>query len=261
VLVVLLALENYFLFIPSRADQFWGAPPAMLNVEDVELTGPDRTRIHAWWAAPRGWTPEQGAVLFCHGNAGNLSNRGMGLVDWQKGLGSAVLIFDYPGYGRSTGQPTEAGCYASADLCWTWLTETKGIPPEQVILYGESLGGAVAIDLGSRQPCRAVVTRAAFSSFPDMAQKAFPWLPARWLCRNQMDNVGKICKVSAPVVIAHGTEDELVPYSQAERLFAAAGEPKLYIPLQRADHNTSPGPEFYRSVREFLNEHPVAGRK
>jgi fermentation-respiration switch protein FrsA (DUF1100 family) len=261
VLVVLLALENFFLFHPTRADQLWVPPPRGLAVEDVELTSAEGARIHAWWAPPVGWTPERGVLLFCCGNAGNLSMRGEGLLEWQRPLGVAVMIFDYPGYGRSTGQPTEAGCYAAGEACWTWLTETKQIPPAQVILHGESLGGAVAIDLASRHPCRAVVTRGAFSSFPDMAQKTFPWLPARWLARNQMDNVGKIGKVAAPVVIAHGTEDELVPYSQAERLFAAAREPKLLLPLHGADHNTWPGPDFYRRLREFLAVDPPAGGK
>jgi fermentation-respiration switch protein FrsA (DUF1100 family) len=173
----------------------------------------------------------------------------------------AVLIFDYPGYGRSTGQPTEAGCYAAGEACWTWLTETKQVPPEQVILHGESLGGATAIDLASRHPCRAVVTRGAFSSFPDIAQHAVPWLPARWLVRNQMDNAGKIGKVAAPVVIAHGTADEVVPFSQGERLFAAAREPKRLVPLHGFGHNTRPGPGFYRDLREFLGQHTTAGGK
>jgi fermentation-respiration switch protein FrsA (DUF1100 family) len=252
VLLVLLALENYFLYVPARHPESWFPPPAGLLVEDVELTAADGTAIHAWWAAPEGWRPSEGALLYCHGNAGNLSMRGEALQRWQQHLRLASLIFDYPGYGRSGGRPSEAGCYAAGDAAYAWLTEQKQVRPGDVILYGGSLGGAVATDLAARRPCRALVVVAAFTSFPDMAQKTFPWLPARWLVRNRFENLRKIATVRVPVFIAHGTADRLVPFSQGERLFAAAPEPKRFFPMPGHDHNHTPSPAFYDTLRRFL---------
>jgi fermentation-respiration switch protein FrsA (DUF1100 family) len=250
VLRVLRAVENRFLFRPLKAADDWEPPPPGLSPSDVELTSADGTRVHAWWVAPEGWAPGQGAVLYCHGNAGNLSHRGEGLRRWRDALGQAVLIFDYPGYGRSGGRPSEAGCYAAADAAYDYLTQH--VPPRRVLLYGGSLGGAVATDVAVRRPHRALVLVSAFTSFPDMAKTVYPWLPAHWLMRNRLDNLAKIGRVGGPVFLAHGTADRVVPFAQGERLFAAAGEPKEFFPLHGYDHNHSPGPDFYAAVRDFL---------
>jgi fermentation-respiration switch protein FrsA (DUF1100 family) len=254
VLVVLLALENWFLFHPTKASADWLPPPAGLDVRDVELSSADGTRLHAWWSTPPGWEPGRGAVLYCHGNAGNLSHRGEALRLWAKEMGQAVLIFDYPGYGRSAGRPTEAGCYAAGEAGYAWLTEVQKVRPADVILYGGSLGGAIATELASHRPFRALVLMAAFTSFADMAQKTFPWLPARWLVRNKLDNVTKIALCRGPVFIAHGTADGLVPFTHGERLYAAACGPKRFYPMVGHDHNDGAGPEFFAALRQFLAE-------
>jgi fermentation-respiration switch protein FrsA (DUF1100 family) len=251
VLIVLLALENVFVYHPTRAADEWLVPPNP-RVQDVELHTPDGTLIHAWWCPPEHWQPGQGAVLYCHGNAGNLSHRGDGITRWHEQMGQAVLIFDYPGYGRSTGRPSEAGCYAAADAAYDWLTQTQHVPPERVLLYGGSLGGGVAVDLASRRPYRALVVVSTFTSIPDMAQKQFPWLPARWLVRNRFDNLAKIGRCRRPLFVAHGTADRMIPYRMGERLYAAADEPKQFFPLEGYDHNHAPGPDFYAALREFL---------
>jgi fermentation-respiration switch protein FrsA (DUF1100 family) len=237
VLLVLLALENWFLFHPYSAKDAWDPPPPGLAVEDVALTSSDGTPIHAWWAAPPGWEPRQGAVIICHGNAGNLSWWGDAARLWEQQMKVAVLLFDYPGYGRSGGRPTEAGCYAAGDAAYDWLTGERKVPGERVLLYGESLGGAVAIDLAARRPHRALFSNKAFTSIPDMAGERFPWLPARWLVRNKFDNLRKLPTCARPVFMAHGTADPLVPFAQAQRLFAAAPEPKEFYPVQGGDHD------------------------
>jgi uncharacterized protein len=258
VLIVLLWLENWFLFTPTTAAEDWRPPPEGLHVEDVSLRSKDGVALHAWWATPQRWQPEDGAVLYCHGSGGNLSGRGEAVKLWVKALRLPVLIVDYPGYGLSEGTPTEAGCYAAGDAAHDWLTKTMGVPGHRIVLLGGSLGGAVATDLAVRRPPRALVLIAAFTSFPDMAQKSYPWLPARWLVRNQMDNLNKIGKVKSPVFIAHGTADSLIPFSQGERLFAAANQPKRFFPMPGRDHDEVPSEAGFTAVRDFLEENDTA---
>src|SRR5205807_10533826 len=124
VAVVLMLLENRLLYYPSNAEACV-PPPALLHAEDVEFASADGTSIHAWWCPPPGWEPRQGALLYCHGNAGNLSHRGEAALAWQVSLQQAVLLFDYPGYGRSGGTPSERGCYAAGDAAYTWLVNVQ----------------------------------------------------------------------------------------------------------------------------------------
>jgi fermentation-respiration switch protein FrsA (DUF1100 family) len=250
-MIVLLALENSFVYHPTRDTEDWQAPPNP-RVQDVELHTADGTRIHAWWCPPEKWEPAQGALLYCHGNAGNLSHRGEGITRWQQQLGQAVLIFDYPGYGRSAGRPSEASCYAAAEAAYDWVTQTQHVPAERLLLYGGSLGGGVAIELASHHPYRALVVVSTFTSIPDMAQKQFPWLPARWLVRNRFDSLAKIGRCRRPLFVAHGTADSMIPFAMGRQLFAAADEPKAFFAMDGHDHNHAPGPGFYAALREFL---------
>jgi fermentation-respiration switch protein FrsA (DUF1100 family) len=247
-ILVLVMLENFFLYHPTRASEDWLEPPNS-RVRDVELHSADGTMLHAWWCPCEGAT---GAVLLCHGNAGNLSHRGWCVAGWQQQMDQSVFIVDYPGYGRSAGKPSEAGCYAAADAACDWLVQEQKTPPENIILLGESLGCAVAVDLASRRPCRALVLLSPFTSIPDMAQKQFPFLPARWLVRNRFNNLEKIGKCAQPVFIAHGDADGLVPYSQGQRLFAAAGEPKFFLTMKGCDHNDRPQADLLAQVKRFL---------
>ncbi len=246
---MLLALENWLLYHPARPARCWQEPPAALRVEDLELTTRDGGRIHAWWTAPAGWAPSDGAMLYCHGNAGNVSARGEHLAVWQARMGTAVLIFDYPGYGRSGGRPSEAGCYAAADAAHDWLTAPGRVSAGRVIVLGRSLGAGVAVDLARRRPVRALVLYSPFISFPDLAQEKCRWLPTRRLVRNRFDNLGKIGGVRDPVFIAHGTADTLVPVHHGERLYAAARGPKHFLPLPGRGHNGGFCETFYLSLR------------
>ena len=245
---MLLFLENRLLFWPTRAAADWRSPP-IDQVQDVELQTADGTSVHAWWCPVEGTA---GAVLYCHGNAGNLSHRGSQVAVWQRQMNMSVLIFDYPGYGKSGGKPTEAGCYAAADAAYEWLIGTAKVPAERILIYGGSLGGGVAVDLASRRPHRALALLHTFTSIPDMAQKQYPWLPARWLVRNRFDNLAKIPQCTRPVFIAHGDCDQLVPYGQSEQLFAAANQPKFFLTLNGCGHNDPAGPEFFDALQKFL---------
>jgi uncharacterized protein len=258
VLLVLLALENRLLYVATGSNCPWHAPPADLAVEEVWLRSEDGNTIVAWWLAPPGWRPEHGAVHYSHGNGCNLSVLPEVARLWQKGTGHAVLLYDYPGYGKSTGSPSEAGCYRAGDCAYRWLVEAKKVAPADVLLVGSSLGGAIATDLATRHDHGLLVLISAFTSFPDMAQQQMPWFPARWLVRNKLDNLSKIGKVKAPVFITHGEADALIPPRMGRRLYEAAREPKRWFPIPAQPHLDPHQPEFYAAVRAFFAE--VRGR-
>jgi pimeloyl-ACP methyl ester carboxylesterase len=253
VLLMLMALENRLLF-PGRHRLGWDDPPPGLRVEELTLTSADGTAIGAWWCAPPGWEPGQGAVLFSHGNGDNLSHWGDRYLLWQKELGTAVLGYDFPGFGKSGGSPTEQSCYDAAAAAHDWLTGQKGIRPGDVILRGQSLGCAMSVELATRQECRAVVLLSPFTSFPDVAQATVPFLPARWLVRNRMDNLGKMPDVRGPVFIAHSTDDHVVPFRHGERLFEAAVGRKQFFRSQGIRHNHPRSAEFFAAVRAFVHQ-------
>jgi len=248
-LVLLVLLEDRFVYPGDPASASW-FPPG-LWVEDVGLHSGDGTPIHAWWCPRRGG---RGALLYCHGNAGNLSHRA-GLIPRLQALGAPVLIFDYPGYGRSGGKPSEAGCYAAADAAYDWLVQTKKIPPEEVLLVGKSLGGGVATDLAVRRPHRALVLCMTFTDLPSVAARHLPFFPARWLMRNRFDNVGKLAGHRGPVFLAHGTADTMIPAAESERLFAAAAGPKRYFAMEGVAHGWPFfSDECLDAIRAFLRE-------
>jgi fermentation-respiration switch protein FrsA (DUF1100 family) len=167
-----------------------------------------------------------------------------------------VLIFDYPGYGKSEGRPTEQGCYQAADAAYAFLTVTQKVAPEKILLYGGSLGGGVAVDLATRKSHRGLILVKTFTSAPDTGASMFPWLPVRWLMRNRFDNLAKIKSCHRPVFIAHGTMDNLVPFAHSQRLFEAAHEPKSFFIMPGADHNAPLPQEFFTALRTFLDKHP-----
>jgi len=251
VVALLMLLENWLLYHPADADDWSPAPPS-LHAVDLELSTADGTPIHAWWCPPSGWNATQGAILYFHGNAGNLSHRGPIVLEWQKSLNQAVLIVDYAGYGRSGGKPTEAGCYAAADAAYAWLVNDEKVPADRILLVGTSLGGGVAVDLAIRQPHRGLVLISTFTSIPAMAQRIYFFLPARLLVRNRFDNLAKIAQCSRPVFFAHGTADDLIPIEHSEELFAAAKEPKRFVAMPGQGHDEFISPELFSALKEFL---------
>jgi fermentation-respiration switch protein FrsA (DUF1100 family) len=218
-------------------------------LEDVWLKAADGNLIHAWWLPRSG---SQGVILFCHGNAGNLSYWTPMMVALTNMLGQSVLIFDYPGYGRSEGKPSERGCYAAADATYNWLVQARQIPPERITIFGESLGGGVATDLATRKPHRALVLTKTFTSVPDMAKKVPLASASASLVHNQFDNLAKIGRCSGPIFIAHGDCDRLIPLAQGQKLFQAAPQPKQFFLLNGCDHNDPYPPEFYSALAKFL---------
>jgi fermentation-respiration switch protein FrsA (DUF1100 family) len=230
------------------ASESW-TDPGGLHVEDVELHTPGGTRIHAWWCPVPGST---GALLYAHGKAGNLSHRVCNVALLQS-LGESVLVFDYPGFGRSGGSPSESGCYAAADAAYDWLTQTRGIPAERILLFGRSLGGGVVTDLAVRRPHRALILCKTFTSIPDVASEHVPWVPTGLLMHNRFDSLAKIGRCTRPVFVCHGTGDRRIACAEAERLFAAALEPKRLFLMPGEPHD---GPiltgDCLDALRHFL---------
>src|SRR5262245_5954185 len=227
------------------------APPDS-RVEDVHLTLAQDTVVHGWWYPTEDWDGTKPVLLYLHGYSGNLSHRGPAITRWQQELGVAVLIVDYPGFGRSTGRPSEPHCYATADAAYEWLTRDRRVGTARLLLYGGSLGGAVAVDLASRQPHRALILVGAFTSVHEIARKRYPFLPVRWLVPNRFNSLAKIGSCRHPVFFAHGTADRVVPFAHAEKLFAAVPGQKQLFPLVGCDHHHPPGREFFNELRMFL---------
>jgi hypothetical protein len=140
-----------------------------------------------------------------------------------------VLLFDYRGYGRSTGRPSEAGTYRDAEAAWRHLVETRGVDPERLILHGESLGGAVALELATRRPAAALVLESAFTSLPDLGARLYPVLPVRWLSRIRYDNSARVPGLRMPLLVIHSPADEIVPFADGQALFDAAPGPKEFL--------------------------------
>lgn len=230
-----------------------GAPPKTV-VEEEAIATSDGNTIQGWWLPEADWTPVKGAVLYMHGNGENLSSCGKALRNWRNELQVSVLGFDYPGFGHSTGAPDEQSCYAAAQAAFDWIVHEKGVAARDVVVIGQSMGGAMATEIASRQRCRMLLTSGAFTSFPDIAQQHYWWLPARYLVRLRFDNLAKMQRMVTPVFITHGTEDGTVPFTQGERLYAGAASMKRFYPMPGHGHSQPDTSEFYRAVRAFLRE-------
>lgn len=251
---VLLAFEDRLLFIGSISGPGYQSPKDYLEAQSVTIISDDGERIDGWFTRPPGWKPAHGAVLFSHGSGASISTLSGRAFHWREYLGRAVLVYDYPGYGRSTGSPTEAGSYAAGRAAFAWLTAEQRVAARDVVLVGESLGGAVATELASTRDARMLVLVGAFTSFPDMAEKVVPWLPGRHFVRNRLNNEEKLRGVSCPVLVAHGERDAVVPRAHAERLYAAAAGPKRLVFVADQGHRHPRQPEFFAEVKAFLTE-------
>lgn len=254
VAALLFLLQDDLAYYPQIGREIYATPREHgLDYEPLTLATPDGERLDAWFVP----SPQsRGTVLFLHGNAGNLSHRMDSIAMFHR-LGYNVLIFDYRGYGRSTGKPSEAGLYQDAQTAWEHLTRQRGIPPGRIILFGESLGGAMAAWLAAHEKPGALVLSSVLISAPALAADLYPWLPARWLVRMRYDTRAALAQVHCPVLIAHSPDDEIIPFRHGQSLFAAAAEPKVFLPLA-GGHNE--GFIFMRAewvdlLGVFLNRH------
>ena len=151
-------------------------------------------------------------------------------------LGLSTFIIDYRGYGQSEGSPSEQGTYLDAEAAWRYLVEERGVPPDQIIVFGESLGGAVAAWLAQTHSPQALILLSTFTSIPDIGAQTYPFMPVRMLARIQYNTLARMPEINCPVLIVHGQEDEIVPYGHGQQLFEAANQPKEFLEI-KGSHN------------------------
>ena len=247
---MLRALLNAMLYFPARRILQTPAS-AGLTYEDVELQTGDGERLHGWWVARR--APPLGHVLLCHGNAGNVGDR-VAHAEILTAAGFDVLLFDYRGYGSSTGRPDEQGTYRDARAALEWLQRRPDVDPAHVLYLGESLGGAVALELAIEHPPAGLVLLSAFTSVREMARRHYPVVPGSAV-PDAYPSLRLIANLRAPLLVLHGEDDMIVPVEHGQALFDAAPEPKRLRILPGVGHNdlvTLGGPLLAEELRRWV---------
>jgi fermentation-respiration switch protein FrsA (DUF1100 family) len=247
----LLLFERRLIYFPTRE---LDVTPAALGLahEEMDVRAEDGVRIHGWFLPAKG---SRLTLLVCHGNAGNVSHRLDRALLVQARLGLDVLLFDYRGYGQSEGRPDEEGTYRDGRAAWQWL-RARGLGADRIVVFGESLGSGVALQLALEVAPRALVLESPFTSIPDMARAVYPFLPVWPLVRTRYDNLAKIGRLRCPLLVLHGEKDEVVPFAQGRRLFEAAREPKRFYAIPGAGHNDTygvGGERYWEAWRQLLD--------
>lgn len=244
-------LEEWLIFIPSRYPegnwQPWG-----LKFEDARFQATDGTKLHGWYVPHNS---PSAVILLCHGNGGNITHRADILEKLHDDLGASVMIFDYRGYGQSEGKPNETGVLLDARAARAWLAKREGIAEKDIIMMGESLGGAVAVDLAAKDGAKGLVLISTFSSLPDVAAFHYPIFPVHLLMRNRLDAAGQIMNYKGPLLQMHGDADTIVPFYYGKKLFDAANEPKKLIIIPQHNHNYSVPDKFFEELKTFLEKY------
>lgn len=252
------AFQDRLLYLPNAGREHIATPADQgLAWEAVTLTTEDDVALDAWWIP----APEpRASLLFFHGNAGNISHRLESFAQFQR-LGLSVLIVDYRGYGRSEGRPSEAGTALDARAAWQWLRNEAEQEADEIVLFGRSLGSAVAAELAAhldeqQTTPAAVILESPFRSVPELAQQLYPFLPARWLARIDYPVETYVTRISAPLLVIHSRDDEIIPFVQGEAVYQSAQEPKQLLEIT-GSHNAGfldSEPAYSAGVDAFLRE-------
>ena len=255
VAVFLYTMQRTMMY-PAFGGRTAPAQSGLTGVEEVTLPTPDGETLVAWWKPP---SPGAAAILFLHGNAGNLAMRA-DRIQLLTADGTGLLLPAYRGYSGSTGSPTEEGLATDARAAWDWLAAR--VDPSRIVLLGESLGSGVAVRLAQERPVAGVVLDAPYTSTADVARGLYWWLPVGLLMKDQYPSIERIAGVRAPILVLHGDKDGVIPFALGERLFAAAREPKRFMRIEGGDHTGNiERPEGMAEVRRFVSGLPgIAGR-
>ena len=232
--VILMIFEEQFIFFPAvYPDGIYEAEQRALHPEDHWFKTEDNVQLHGWFLR----SPDTlGTIILFHGNAGNLSHRGE-ILRRLRASGFDVFIFDYRGYGRSEGSPTEAGVYTDGHAAVRYVRSLSHVDSRRLFFFGSSLGGAVAIHVAADQPPIGLILESTFSSARDVAASAYPFLPVQFFLRTRFDAELKIRSLHIPLLFFHGTDDSIIPYRLGRKLFDAANPPKQFVDVPGAGHN------------------------
>ena len=233
------AFEKRILFQPAALETM----PPETDFESVEIPVTPDINLHGIFLQH---PQPQGVLLYCHGNAGNVVDRLPRLRQLRSQYRLTVLGFDYRGYGRSQGRPSEAGLYKDARAARRWLANRCGIPEDRITLLGRSLGGGVAVELASHDGANGLILENTFSSIVDVGKSKMSWLPASAVSQ-RFDSVSKIADYHGPLIQTHGSRDEIIPFEFGNRLFSQANEPKMFV-TAGGGHNDAPPAEYDRQL-------------
>ncbi len=238
--------QTLFIYAPQMPTRDLVSSPndIGLQYENLYLTTEDNENIHAWYIPVK--APSSKTVLFLHGNAGNISHR-LETIKIYNSLGFNFLIFDYRGFGTSTGKPSEQGTYLDADAAWKYLKEKKALSAQDIIIVGRSLGGGVAAELAKKVQPAMLVLESTFYSMPEVSAKHYPFMPTNLIVKHRYETNTKLKDIHCPIVIAHSKDDEVIPFEHSKRNFAAANEPKIFIELHGGH-----GSGFLLSKKKYL---------
>lgn len=251
----LFILQDRMIYQP-RGEMIFSPPAVGLQFEDVRFRTPDGVALHGWFV-PTG-KPSAGVLLFLHGNAGNISHR-LGSIRIFHDLGLNVFIFDYRGYGLSEGTPSEEGLYLDGRAALGVLLD-RGFTPEDIVIFGRSLGGAVAARISLETPPAALILESSFTSLPSLASMVFPLFPLRFLLRSGYHTDRILPGVRCPLLVVHSPDDDIIPFSHGMKLFELASEPKTFLQT-RGGHNEGfliSGPLYTDGLASFISS--VTGR-
>jgi len=267
-LVTIMAFEDKFIYFPAKYPEgSWTVREtcardgeAIPRIEECHFATSDGVLLHGWYCTPLRCEGGVGVpvaaetvLLWFHGNAGNLSHR-YDMIRAMMELPVQVFIIDYRGYGKSEGEPNERGLYLDARGAWDYLVNERRVPPDNIVIFGKSLGSVPAIDLATQVEPAGLILQSGFTSAGDMAATVIPFLP-RFILRTKMDSLGKIQQVRCPKLFIHSQADEVVPYRLGRRLYEAAPEPKEFYEVKGSPHNSTyivGGKPYFEALRHFV---------
>lgn len=248
-------LADYLTFAPEKypgPDQdSWNISDLSYSVEDHWIITPDKTRLHAWYLPNK---KVKIAILWLHGNAGNITGRLDQAITWVENLSVSVFLFSYRGYGRSEGSPSIKNLFQDTKAAYDYLSKLDN--NSGIVIYGHSLGGSAAIELAAKVSSAGLIVEGTFTSLTDIGKMFYPYLPVKWLVGDSLNSLDKIGNIDCPKLFIHGDQDEVIPYEMGKKLFEKAKEPKTFYRVKGGDHNSMldiAGEEFLQRVSKFLS--------
>lgn len=254
--ILLFLFQRYLIYFPDK-NILYNPKQIGLVYEDIHVQTSDNAAIHGWFVPAES---SKGVLLFCHGNAGNISHRLESILIFNK-LSLDVLIFDYRGFGKSSGSPNEEGTYADAEAIWHYLISEKKYAASEIIVFGRSLGSGIASWLARQHTPSALILESSYTSLPDLGAKIYPFFPVRLLSRYHYPTSEHLSHIKCPILFIHSKNDEIIPYSLGLKNYELASEPKQFLEI-KGSHNDGflvSGEHYVDSIYEFLAQNTGRG--